>query len=443
MVASISDLTMAKKAAIVCTIIFTSLFIFPFNFVFFPAINTKLIMAIASIGIFGVNLARRRSGEMDKDFFVLSFFALGVSLTTLFSVYYNNTRDYTYVTYIMSMMVWTGGAYTVISIMKWVHGWISVELVIRYLIAVCVMQCLLALAVNRIPLVDRFCSSFCLGFGNLKNYMDSGRLYAPGCAFDVAGMRFAAVLVMMGFCLPRVIRQFADRQRVIILYLLSFIIISVVGNMVARTTTLGLLFALICIVRSLGASAIRRNGEAGMLWKWTFYFIIGSIVIIVGFWTFDEAFRDDFRFAFEGFFSFFETGRFETNSTNILATMYRFPETLKTWMIGDGYFFNTSLDPYYTGVTYDEYYMATDVGYLRFIFYSGVVGLGAFVLFMSKAASICASKYREYSILFLLLLVLQFAIWFKVASDIYCVFALFIVIDSQLDSPLERNESRQ
>lgn len=43
--------------------------------------------------------------------------------------------------------------------------------------------------------------------------------------------------------------------------------------------------------------------------------------------------------------------------------------------------------------------------------------------------------------MFLLLFVLQLAVWVKVATDIFCVFALFVVFDSITsdDSPTNEN----
>ena len=63
--------------------------------------------------------------------------------------------------------------------------------------------------------------------------------------------------------------------------------------------------------------------------------------------------------------------------------MYVFPDNIKTWIIGDGYFANPGdTDPYYVGPLGGAFYKSTDVGYLRFIFYFGVLGLFAFVLFL-------------------------------------------------------------
>lgn len=48
-------------------------------------------------------------------------------------------------------------------------------------------------------------------------------------------------------------------------------------------------------------------------------------------------------------------------STDRLKEMYVYPTSLKTYLIGDG-LFNLK----------DHYYMETDVGYLRLLFYGGI-----------------------------------------------------------------------
>jgi hypothetical protein len=126
------------------------------------------------------------------------------------------------------------------------------------------------------------------------------------------------------------------------------------------------------------------------------------------------------QFGFEGFINWIETGKWETTSTNILQNMWIFPETLKTWIIGDGYF----TDPFDSKL----FYMQTDVGYLRFVFYCGVPGLLIFsLLFVYLTISHC-KKFPQYKPLFVLLLMLVFVIWVKVSTDIFLIYALFICI---------------
>lgn len=110
--------------------------------------------------------------------------------------------------------------------------------------------------------------------------------------------------------------------------------------------------------------------------------------------------------------------------------MYVFPDNIKTWIIGDGYMENPYVsDPYYVGPRWHGYYMATDVGYLRFIFYFGLIGLSIFSYFMFLAGKINVNRFKEQKLLFWMLIAVHFIVWFKVATDIFLVFALFLMID--------------
>ena len=119
------------------------------------------------------------------------------------------------------------------------------------------------------------------------------------------------------------------------------------------------------------------------------------------------------------------------SSNNILKYMYVFPDNFKTWSIGDGYFDNPYYnDVYYFGPKWGGFYMATDVGYLRFIFYFGVIGLALFIAFFCKSTHICIRRFKEYKIFFLMLVAVNFIVWFKVSTDIFLVFALFLCLNA-------------
>ena len=111
--------------------------------------------------------------------------------------------------------------------------------------------------------------------------------------------------------------------------------------------------------------------------------------------------------------------------------MYVFPDNIKTWIIGDGYFANPGdTDPYYVGPLGGAFYKSTDVGYLRFIFYFGVIGLFAFILYFFKCAQVCVSRFKREALMFWLILLVNYILWFKVATDIFIVFALFLCVVS-------------
>ena len=153
---------------------------------------------------------------------------------------------------------------------------------------------------------------------------------------------------------------------------------------------------------------------------------IGIAVCVVLYNT-DPKARSLFRFGFEGFFSLVEKGHWETSSTDTLQSMVVFPETLHTWLLGDGYFANSRYDPNYLGNTTDQgFYMGTDVGYLRFIFYFGIPGLLAMMGVIIYSTIVCARHFRQERFLFVLVLLVGLAVWFKVSTDIFLFFALFL-----------------
>ncbi len=137
--------------------------------------------------------------------------------------------------------------------------------------------------------------------------------------------------------------------------------------------------------------------------------------------------QDFFRFGFEGFFNYFETGKWETDSTAKLETMVVWPEELRTWIIGDGYFINSRYDPNYLGDATDQgFYMGTDVGYLRFLFYFGIAGLVWIVAYIVYSAIVCCKYFKEYTWLFLMALLVGLVVWAKVSTDIFLFFAIFL-----------------
>lgn len=114
--------------------------------------------------------------------------------------------------------------------------------------------------------------------------------------------------------------------------------------------------------------------------------------------------------------------------------MYVFPDNTKTWIIGDGYFANPgATDQYYTGRMRTDFYMGTDVGYLRFIFYFGALGLIAFISFFGNATRLCIKRLKETKYMFVLFLILNLVVWFKVATDIFVVFAPFLCLSALKD----------
>ena len=413
-------------------LIVTSFFFFPFEFTFLPGINTKMLLAAMGLVLFVARAAASRSASLDRDFFVLIVFASIVSLSGIISVVYNATTDLSYASYVVSFFVWMGGAYFVVSGIRFLHGKVTPLIVINYLAAICVVQCVIALLISRNPLVKDFVDSFLGGdgfMGKLEN-----RMYGIGCALDVAGLKFSCVLVAISFV---VMNGLCQPKLQTTIYWIAYLVIAVVGNMIGRTTSVGVVVSLIYILVHCIFYGYREFLKSHVLPL--LLLMVALLPLLIYLYNNSSKTREDLRFGFEGFFSLAETGRWETNSNNRLSDMFVLPDNPKTWIIGDGYFDNPYSDPNFNGDNPTEFYKGTDVGYLRFIYYFGVIGLISFVVFFLVAFWECALRHRKYAILFLMILTINYIVWVKVSSDIFLIFSLFLCIPSESDEGTEQN----
>lgn len=415
-------------------VIVVSCHLFPFRAPYTLGLNTKQLLAVFGIVALIVKLSRARSGKIDTSVFVLLLFACLFSLSCYFSVVYNGTYDYNYTTYFGSCLVWLASAYGALTIARYVHGRLDVRLVSNYVIAVCVAQCIIAEAIDQSPIIEAFFQAIVPQRWILEN----GRMYGIGCMLDPAGTRFAAAMVICSIMIVTLKEK--DQKIPLYLYLFSFCIVTIIGNMISRTTTVGSIIglAVIIIAPILG---LYEGGARRSIIKSFFTTLAVIVPLSIILYSHNEAFHDSIRFGFEGFFSIAEKGYWETNSNNTLETMYVWPDNIKTWLLGDGYFLGAQSDKYYVGDDIGFFYMNTDVGFCRFIFYFGIIGLVLFIIYFAKATQLCIRKYPGYALLFILLFFVELIIWLKVSTDIFLVFALYLAIGVHDDLDIINSKS--
>ena len=90
----------------------------------------------------------------------------------------------------------------------------------------------------------------------------------------------------------------------------------------------------------------------------------------------------------EIFRNFLNGGAFHSDSVNALADMYILPDSLKVYLFGVGKYFDSTSSEL-------MFYMGTDVGYLRLLFYSGLGSVFIFVALnvFGLAGVICSRSY--------------------------------------------------
>lgn len=409
--------------------ILTSLYIFPFNTVWLPAVNTKMALAVLGLIFFVYKGAVTRNAQVSLPMFSVSICALLVSLAGGISVAFNNTYDYSYASYFVSMWVWLGGAYVVVKTIEFAYGKVTIRMIGNFLIIVSVAQCVLAQIIANNAIIANLVDDFMVSTGFMGKV--ESRLYGIGCALDVAGLKFSSVLIMIAYFLanPSSIHR---KQLERFLYVSAFLIIAVLGSMIARTTNVGIILSIVLWICLWGYRLYHQTnyGDISKAIQTIVIMLFLVLPIVYFYYKSNPTFQENIRFAYEGFFSLVEKGEWNVRSNRMLESMIIWPDNLKTWLIGDGYFNSPNNDITYIGKSYD-YYMGTDVGYCRFIFYFGLLGLGLFSLFFIKTAATCSKNNPQYAIVFWMILLLNFIVWIKVSSDIFSVFALFLFVNEK------------
>lgn len=418
-----------KALGIPFGLIFTSFFYFPFYFTFFPEANTKMIVALMGLVWLLVRMGNSGHRMISKDFFIVSLYALGVSFSSYLSMTLNNSIDGAYLSYLVTMWVWVGAAYFVVTFIRTIHGKVSVELICFYMIAVGTLQCLLAISMDIYAPLKNFVDSFLAGEGFMGKAV-KGRLYGIGCALDVAGGRFAVLLVMIAFLLPNMFSK-TNSYLYVISLLAAFGIIAIIGNMIGRTTTVGLVLALFYWIYILLAKQVIKGPERAQMIRWLTGGAFVVIFVSISLYHVSDYWQKYFHFGFEGFFSLVEQGTWHVQSNELLKQGLIFPDNFRTWIIGDGYMGSMASDPYYQGEFWYGFYKGTDAGYSRFLFYFGLIGLGAFILFLFKVCRVCMKCSVRYQYMFLTIFLLNMAIWVKVSTDIFLAFAPFLCLAVQ------------
>lgn len=415
---------MLKLIKIILTGIIVSLFYFPFSFSFFPVVTKNILGAVGLICV-GVVLIRKKEFTLPRSLLVLLLLSSFVSIVALFAITYNQTPDDTYVSYIISAVIWTSAAFATCCFIWLTHGRIDLPLVINYLAVVGVFQCIIALLIHYVPAVQLFVDANVLQGQDVLQ--DMNRLYGIGLSLDAGGSRLAGILIAIAYLMEQNRQERGNTPQVWLVF--AFIGITVIGNIIARTTVVGTLLGLAYIVlmelRNVGWKESDFKSSSG-----SWLVMLGIIVpVVTVLYNTSEDFHELMRFGFEGFFSLFEKGEWNVDSNNTLKAMIVWPEELRTWIIGDGYFANQRNDPNYIGTaTTEGFYMGTDIGYLRFIFYFGVVGLIAISAVMVYTGMIGTEYYPQHAPLFIMGIISNFVVWLKVSTDMFPFLVLFACI---------------
>lgn len=382
-------------------------FIYQIDYIFLP-FNMPFVMGLAGMPIFLYknNSFSRKDRKYVRDI-LLSL--LPVAIVATLSIIGNHSHDFYFVKWAIINMLYFFGAYLMFQLLRGAFRDLSFGRLVDLLVLCAVVQLSLTLVMNFSPEVKNTLQPLIHESEIAKEAMERAatRLVGFGTHFFLSGTTHAFILIMIAISFT--LRKVSLFKSVVMM--LSFIFIAAVGSIMARTTLVGVLFAIVIVL-------LGRRGKK--------YFISGlvlsTIIISVASVSFLDLIGDDmeklFNFGFEAFVNYQETGSFSTESTDDMMRLYKFPTTFETWLIGDAI--------YEAG---NGYYMNTDIGYCRLIFYFGVIGFIAFMWFEYYILKKIFPPRIYGNIIWSILLCVVFVINGKGTYDIFpyvCLFGFFI-----------------
>lgn len=337
-------------------------YLYPVALVFLP-LDTGRILHL--IGIMYVVLYK--AGKIDKKNFRIFLYTIplvvmGIAATAI----YNDAYDFSLLLKVIAIFLYSFSAIMVVDLIADASKSFSVYTVFEWIVYAAVVQAILSLILFVNPdLMDLYVSLVKQSemIGDIMQTQSAFRLIA------VAKSQYANMAVMYGFALLFAIALvFSGKShfyRHKLFFYLSLLIIFIAGILSARTFFLILLWVSCYFIYLLW----RKKGR-----KVIFYVgIISGCAIGLFFLSMslleNSEYENTYKWAFEWYINLSESGTLETASTDKLQTMYIFPDNAKTWLFGDGQMHTEQ----------GGFYMNTDVGYLRNIFYWGVAG--AFMIY--------------------------------------------------------------
>lgn len=308
----------------------------------------------------------------------------------------NRTFDFCFAKYCISVLMFFFAAIFVYNILNFIYKrnqTLNIDFLIKLFIICVTIQSIISILMFLIPSFTETLYTFFSVPESEEATLEENigmRLVGLGSYFFAAGVIHGLSLIFIVY----LYLKNKIKRKWIIVYIFNFF----VGLLMARTTVIGFAVSIIFMIiwKPLNIFYIKQK------FKWGIYLIFLFIIALIGIiMVVDE---EVLKWAFEFFYNYSDSGSFESSSTNRLKEMYVIPTNFFTYLIGDGKY----------NLPEGGYYMSTDVGYLRLLYYGGIPMIISFYFFMYyiskyiiKYNTSIIDKYLFF-IIFLYLIILNF-----------------------------------
>lgn len=359
------------------------IFIYSLKFNFVPGgIGTRAIIGLVGLQWVLINLVsslyfkQRLSLKSKYSIIIISLFFL--IFFSLLTNAWNSTAESFFLSYPISIILVLVAPYPITKYVKSVYGKVDFELIAKYFIIAVVIQCGIALLMFIFPTMRTILIDIIIHTDGSKMHfdMESFRLIGFGAQFFEAGVINAIALILIA----SVFKSRVLSISYMFLLMISFVIIVTIGMMMSRTTIIGVPLAGFVLLHKFRFWKLRSLS----LFLRAFSLIILLVLLATAIYyllptTFINQIEQSVEFGFEMLVNYSSKGELTTGSTKQLINMFDiYPDNAITWLIGNGYW-SDPIDP-------DSYYMSTDVGFARMIFYFGLFGLVSYLIYQASIA---------------------------------------------------------
>lgn len=267
----------------------------------------------------------------------------------------------------------------------------STDFLIRTIALAIFVHLLISLFMYVSPAINDVCRSIIQRSDNeaslLKSFSE-GRITGFISSYFGAGCINGLGLILIVYIVS------INRNVNLIVWNLIYVLILMVGILMARTVLVGFAFSMFFLFIYKWGSIYMLKRRIKWLTMFLIFLVIAVLLTVI---LIDERIL---LWAFEMFVNYFNGEGFSTESSDALETMTVLPDNLQTWIIGDGLY--TNLD--------GTYYMETDIGLCRLLFYGGVMILLAFFSAQLLIVKNVKRLHACSSLVFLMFLVVVYTV---------------------------------
>lgn len=359
---------------------------------------------------------------MPKDIIQILLLSLALIAIASISVLINSTKDIALIkeTIVILFVMFT--AYALTRYTKRIYQKVTFEVIANIYVIVALVQVIISLFFFFFPEIQSTALSILKRDELEESRIDEllgFRLIGFGAQFFGAGVTYSFILIVLAALLKN--NVFSYKQT--FLYIGIYLFIFALGMMTARTTIVGFLLSIPILVYNPKYKIKKQRLFKKVLLS---IVIIASCIAIVII-SLDQETKEELLvivdFGFELFINLTSSGEITTSSTEIMKNMYIFPDNIKTWIIGDALFTN----PNDGGI----YYMETDIGYSRLLFYFGILGTLSYFL-LHSAIIYFASKRNEkkYKFFFFIVFILFLTLNLKGITSLSVLVFPFLFVET-------------